>query len=483
MAARDKEVAELLLERQASGLRVPAVARMVFATFGLATALTGDVPRDIVWLVIGLVIFSLAVNGYFVHLLNRRRHVELVGWLGVLFDVIIVATYPLILRAILASHGLHWIYGLKAVYGLVCICFVVINAMALRPVYPSVIGAAALAMHVVMVFAALDDPAVTWTSDVRQQLAGSAMGMNTIASQVTFLGLITIAVFLLTRSARKTVLEAVERQAERARLAREHAASVGEGRLDALRNLVASLSHEMNTPVGAIKSSTATIGSAVHRLADQIKVLDEKMERLIKLIGDTAPIPAEACTRLEDLLQRLTAFAHLDAGEVDSVDVNEALDRTLTLIPAEVIGGSEVEREYAARSRVRVAPARLNLALMTVVTNAFEANHGKGRVRLSTTEDESSVLVEITDEGPGIPADRRDRVFEFRIDDAETRIKAGLGLPAAYSLIKRHGGAIDVRPGESGGACFVITLPRADLSPSPRSENNAGSWRGTHEGA
>ena len=94
---------------------------------------------------------------------------------------------------------------------------------------------------------------------------------------------------------------------------REHAASVMEGRLDALRNLVASVSHEMNTPLGAAKSASATIGTAVRRLSDEMEHHNRTVARLIEQIQDTARIPDEACARLEAMLQRLTAFSHLDA--------------------------------------------------------------------------------------------------------------------------------------------------------------------------
>lgn|GEM_PF-5588153 len=105
--------------------------------------------------------------------------------------------------------------------------------------------------------------------------------------------------------------------------------------------------------------------------------------------------------------------------------------------------------------------SRLNLALMTILTNAFEANKGKGQIRLSTNENATSVVIAIADEGPGISPSDGQRLFEIRIDSSTKRVKAGFGLPAAYSLIKEHGGDIVVEPAGDSGACFRITLPRA----------------------
>jgi signal transduction histidine kinase len=460
---RDSDVEELLLERQAKGLRVPAAARILFAVFGAISGLSSVIPPRIFVLIIGLTIFTVGANVYFIYLLNRRRRVELVGWLGVAFDVTSVLLYPWILGAALADLGLHWSLIFKQGYTLVCLTMVMINALALQPRYPAVIGAAALVSHVVLALVARADPTVVWSSDLAPQIGGSAVGAETIGSQVVFLVLITLGALGVTRAARNTVVEAAQRQAERARLTREHAASVMEGRLDALRNLVASLSHEMNSPLGAIKSAAKTMSSAAVRLARRAADGDEKVARLVKVINDTAPIPEEASARLEAMLSRMTAFVQLDAGEVESVEVNEALERTVALIPADLRGEAVVRSDLAARARVRVTPARLNLALMTIVTNAFEANGGKGQIVLRTTEDEAAVTIEIEDDGPGLSEERAARLFEVRIDEsAASRVKAGLGLPAAYSLIKKHGGEIAVHPGEGGGARFVVSLPRTD---------------------
>ena len=459
MAAQDQEVARLLQEREARGLRAPAMARILFAAFGLLSILGAQVSSSLVLIICVFTAATLGINTYFLHLLHHKRRVKMVGWLSILLDIFNVAVYPLIMKAIYATHGIHWIYGARTFWIVVCVTFMAIGALALRPLYPTVVGAASIVAHVVVFLIALDAPGVLWSNDFRQQIEGPTAAP--MITSVIFLVILTTVFYFITRSARRTVEEAVARQAERARLVREHAASIMDGRLDALRNLVASLSHDMNTPLGAIKSASATMVSAVRRLSGEVEGSSEKVERMVRRIEETAAIPEEASARLEEMLHRLTVFSNLDASERSEVDVNEALDRTVSLLPAGVVGQCEVERQYSQVGNVRVAPGRLNLALMTIVTNAFEANEGAGRVRLSTEEgDESSVKITIADQGPGISPERIQRIFEFLIDGDARRIKAGMGLPAAYSLIKDHGGDITVRASEQGGTCFVITLPR-----------------------
>lgn len=103
--------AELLLEREAKSIQVPAVARMGLALFGGLTALNG-VPslltKVVTWLFLAAIIL---INAASIYALRRRRHLSLVGWLGVGFDVLVVLLYPLISRGVLTEDGLHWAYA------------------------------------------------------------------------------------------------------------------------------------------------------------------------------------------------------------------------------------------------------------------------------------------------------------------------------------------------------------------------------------
>lgn len=97
---------------------------------------------------------------------------------------------------------------------------------------------------------------------------------------------------------------------------------------------------------------------------------------------------------------------------------------------------------------------------MTIVTNAFEAVEGQGCVRLRTEEGDADVRVVIADDGPGIAEDLQAKLFEFRFERTGERVKVGFGLPAAYSLLKKHEGDISVFSRYGKGATFTITIPQ-----------------------
>lgn len=454
----EEAAAELLLEREAKGLQVPAFARVGFALYGGFVALDGIpslLTRLSIWLVVAIVVL---VNVASIHALRQRRHVSRAGWIGVGFDVAVVCVYPLIARDILAGEGLHWAYAFKGQLVLVYLVLVVINGMALRPAYPGAVGIAAIGVSFVLFQVARAAPGLVW--EEAGVLVGPALSASQVVEQIVFLSLIVGASVFTAHSARVAAVEAAIRQAERERTRREQAASVMEGRLDALRNLVASLSHELNTPLGAVRSSAETVRAAAGRLRERsADSSDAQLRKLLGIIGDTAQVSVEATARIDAVVKKMAVFSALDRGEGDPVDVNQALERTLTLIPPPTVGQTRVHLDLQARSRVPVAAPRLNLALMTVLTNAFEAVRGQGEVHVSTADLDGLVRITISDTGPGIPPERLPRLFEFHFDQSGPRVKAGLGLPAAYSLLRTYDGDLRVRSTPGSGASFILEMP------------------------
>jgi signal transduction histidine kinase len=106
--------------------------------------------------------------------------------------------------------------------------------------------------------------------------------------------------------------------------------------------------------------------------------------------------------------------------------------------------------------------AELTRAIGNVIDNA--ARHAGRVVQLAVAEQDGAALVVVTDDGPGIPEEQRERVFDrfTRLDEARTAGTggAGLGLAIARDIVVRHGGSIEIDPAHPAGARVVITLPR-----------------------
>src|SRR5690606_1289945 len=123
--------------------------------------------------------------------------------------------------------------------------------------------------------------------------------------------------------------------------------------------------------------------------------------------------------RMHRLVETLREFSSLDESEVRSSDLRQDLDTVLALMEPAKVGGVEVVREYDAIPPVRCRPRELNQAFFTILTNAFEAMRGEGRLRIATTHVDQEVRVTIADSGPGIPEDRLASLFDIRFGEKD----------------------------------------------------------------
>ena len=135
------------------------------------------------------------------------------------------------------------------------------------------------------------------------------------------------------------------------------------------------------------------------------------------------------------------------------------VSRALRAELGEAAGG--VRLELAARARARVSPLHLDQALGHVLRNARQATGGGHGITVRTRDEESAVLLEVEDEGCGIPAEHLHRVFEPFFTTRGVGGGIGLGLTAAYGIVQRNGGTIELRSTPGRGTTVSIRLPRA----------------------
>lgn len=168
----------------------------------------------------------------------------------------------------------------------------------------------------------------------------------------------------------------------------------------------------------------------------------------------------EGARRVSDLVEAVKQYAFMDEAPLQEVDVREGLESTLKVL-GHKLDGVEVVRDYDPDlPRITAYGADLNGAWTALVDNALDAASGPGgggHVRLRAVWEDGRVLVEVADDGPGIPDDVRDRIFDpfFTTKDVGS---VGLGLDLARRAIARHGGELRFasRPGETR---FVARLP------------------------
>ncbi len=150
----------------------------------------------------------------------------------------------------------------------------------------------------------------------------------------------------------------------------------------------------------------------------------------------------EAAARIEETSASLRTFAHLDEADLQRVKVGRELEVVLGLIPPEVRRDTQTRVDVDIDLVVACDARALNQAFMTIVRNAYEATNGSGMVTARAQRQAEWARIEIIDTGCGMSEDLRARLFEVSPKRRGERVAAGFGLPAAQSIVYRHGGTI-----------------------------------------
>lgn len=164
-------------------------------------------------------------------------------------------------------------------------------------------------------------------------------------------------------------------------------------------------------------------------------------------------------SRISQIVAALKDYSFMDRAPVQDVDVHEGLDNTLVMLQAKLRSGIEVERRYDADlPHIEALGSELNQVWTNLIDNAVDAMGGTGRLTIRTAPADHGVLVEIEDDGPGIPADIVDKVFDPFFTTKGPGHGTGLGLNISFNIIRGSGGTIDV-DSQPGRTVFRVLLP------------------------
>jgi signal transduction histidine kinase len=198
---------------------------------------------------------------------------------------------------------------------------------------------------------------------------------------------------------------------------------------------------EAAVPIGALPSVFAYLGSTI-----MVVGLLEEAETGVGHISD--------------LVEAAKSYSNMDRAPLVEVDVNEGIEQTLAVLGYRLGPNVEVTREYTPNlPRITAYGGELNQVWTNLIDNAIDAVDGNGRLQLRTTCEGDGVLVEVADDGPGVPEDLQARVFEPFYTTKGIGAGVGLGLDISYRIVVgQHGGDIRVisQPGDTR---FQVRLP------------------------
>jgi signal transduction histidine kinase len=163
--------------------------------------------------------------------------------------------------------------------------------------------------------------------------------------------------------------------------------------------------------------------------------------------------------RISELIGAVRAYSYMDQSPVQTVDIHEGLDNTLVIL-GHKLQNVTVKRDYDRTiPPLTVYGSELNQVWTNLIDNAIDATEGRGKLTIRTWREGDCVVVEIADDGCGIPPQHLSRIFEPFFTTKAVGEGAGLGLDAAYRIVvNRHEGDIRVtsRPGDTR---FQVSLP------------------------
>jgi len=247
--------------------------------------------------------------------------------------------------------------------------------------------------------------------------------------------------------------EVAERRSAEDRLRKSQKELVQAGKLAALGQMSAAISHEINQPLAAIKSYA---DNAAKFLARSRTDEAESNIKSISMMSD----------RMAEISRHLRNFARQPGDTLSPIDVSEVITEMIGLVGPQA---------RALNAEIRFEPKqtdlwalggklRLQQVLVNIVTNGLEAMEAEDSpvVEIHAGEEDGSVQISLRDHGPGLPQDSMDQVFDAFYTTKDAGVGMGLGMSISYNIISDFGGTLTAANHPDGGAVFTVTLNAAE---------------------
>ncbi len=246
--------------------------------------------------------------------------------------------------------------------------------------------------------------------------------------------------------------EVTERRATETELRRTQRRLVQSAKLAALGQMSAALSHEFNQPLGAIRNFAENAESYIER--DR---WDEARKNITRILGLT--------DRMTEISRTLRNFARKPRQQLGPVDLATLVGESVDVISWRLKGSAiRIDSDgIPDQLWVMAEPVRLQQVMVNLLANSLDAlrETPDARIVIAAARKGDNVLVSIIDNGPGIPPDLQERIFDPFFSTKGVGQGLGLGLSISYNIIRDFDGELRLRDAPSGGAIFEIELKAA----------------------
>lgn len=279
-----------------------------------------------------------------------------------------------------------------------------------------------------------------------------------------------------------TVIKQVSEELAKAydELKTTHHRLVQQEKMASIGQLAAGVAHEINNPMGFISSNLETLGKYAERLRQFMAVQDEVLKgvsdpeaagmlaearkrlKIDYLLGDIPALVAESndgAARVRTIVQNLKGFSRTDLAEMEPANINECLERAISIAWNELKYKVTLERDFGELPTVNCYPQQLGQVFLNFLVNAAHSIEQHGVIKVATRIEAGNVAISVSDTGCGIPGENMDRIFEPFFTTKEIGTGTGLGLAISYEIVQSHGGVINVKSEVGRGTTFTVRLP------------------------
>jgi C4-dicarboxylate-specific signal transduction histidine kinase len=232
-------------------------------------------------------------------------------------------------------------------------------------------------------------------------------------------------------------------------------------RVYALGVVAASIAHEMKNPMMWVTNSLSFAQKELRRLAEQSMQgsLKQQIEEIEASLTDTRT----GVDRVTDIVRGIEMPTKSDSGALRATDFAEVLRLSLRLVSGELMRCASLELDVTCAPKVRASPTKLGQVVLNLIVNAMQAISSRPRsqnvISVRLRVEDAWVVLEVADNGPGIPEDDVGRIFD-PFFTSKAGVGTGLGLAISRRIVEEiEGSLIAGRDERLGGASFIVRLP------------------------
>lgn len=258
-------------------------------------------------------------------------------------------------------------------------------------------------------------------------------------------------------------------------------------KLASIGQLSAGVAHEINNPVGFVKSNLKTLGQYTQDLISLLQLYKETIhpvlesletenitrledecdiDYIIEDIPELLKDSIDGTDRISEIVNELKTFSRVDSDEKEKLDVNRCIENTIKLVNNEIKYKADLEQSLGDIPLTMGYPGSLSQVVLNMLVNASHAitdEQGMGKITIGTSVQDQWILVAIEDNGCGIDEETMNKMFDPFYTTKEVGVGTGLGLSISTGIIKKHGGSIEVSSEVGKGTCFTLRLPVLDV--------------------